>query len=85
MDAQQYYTAEVHGDYQIFDLGDFAVAEGGHLPVLVHGRVGRHDGRNADRCDDGGDGCGVSQDGLLLLVAGTRMPGCPTSDCLSGL
>ncbi|MCB1985637.1 MAG: alpha/beta fold hydrolase [Burkholderiales bacterium] len=32
MDAKQYYTAEVHGDYQIFELGDFAVAEGGTIP-----------------------------------------------------
>ena len=32
MDAKQYYTVDVHGDYRIFELGDFEVAEGGTIP-----------------------------------------------------
>ncbi|MCP5244634.1 MAG: alpha/beta fold hydrolase [Burkholderiales bacterium] len=32
MDAKQYYTAEVHGEYRIFELGDFTVAEGATIP-----------------------------------------------------
>ncbi|MCB1936843.1 MAG: alpha/beta fold hydrolase [Nitrosomonas sp.] len=43
MNTNHYYTAEVHGDYQIFELGDFTVAEGGTIPncLLAYKTLGK--------------------------------------------
>ena len=39
-----YYSQDVHGPYKLYDLGDFALEEGGHIPnlqlaVTTHGKL----------------------------------------------